>query len=363
MNQELQNKYIEMIDAQKLFLKECKAKNTTLYNDIKKRENNIQNIISVLHDNDSFKDIKSYDGYVYKVSDLYQWCIDNADKLALPKEMLNGKDDNNKRRFISAVAGYDYISKKNQLLKDYSFLFDKNHIDRLKSIEYYKLHPEWIPFVGSSYEDRRVLLVGESHYVDSVFDLNDYDFENRWYKNDYNSVCKNIESSNDLWVFSKSYFWTQSVIATFANDEPGAGYAIFANPLREIGLLDDKKNIKVFAYMNYFQRPSNWGAQLYSKGDDKIVAYDVLKKVVSKDNLAPNTIIFLSKNAFDCFAALAKNEREYFDGIKIYKVHHPNCAWWNIPKKYKTKSGKDRENKYGKEHFVDAYNNIVKADF
>ena len=306
---------------------------------------------------------KNVEKYNQLEKELYDWCIENFDSLLMPKKMMDVKDEKNKQQLISAVAGFDYISKKDQLLEKYKDIIDEEYTSKLGGISFYDLHPEWIPFVGSNYINNKVLLVGESHYVDSVFDLSKYDFKNRWYNKSYSDICKDVKNSDDLWVFLKTYFWTRAVLVTFADGEPGAGYGIFANPLRELGLLGDKKNIKEFAFMNYFQRPSNWGAQLYSNEDDNDIAYTVFKEVISDKYLAPEKIIFLSQNAYNCFAKKAINEKDLFKNISIYKVCHPTCAWWNIPEEYKTKKGKTRHNNYGKKHFVDSYYGLIEPDF
>ena len=39
---------------------------------------------------------------------------------------------------------------------------------KLKEISFYKLHPEYIAFVGDKFEKYRILQVGESHFIPQI---------------------------------------------------------------------------------------------------------------------------------------------------------------------------------------------------
>lgn len=40
-----------------------------------------------------------------------------------------------------------------------------NYYDKLKNIEFFKIHPELIPYVGEKFDKYKILHVGESHYI------------------------------------------------------------------------------------------------------------------------------------------------------------------------------------------------------
>ena len=44
----------------------------------------------------------------------------------------------------------------------------KDYDDELKKIEHYKKHNEMLPYIGKHYKQARILLVGESHYVNNI---------------------------------------------------------------------------------------------------------------------------------------------------------------------------------------------------
>jgi hypothetical protein len=51
---------------------------------------------------------------------------------------------------------------------------------KLKEIEFYKTHPEYLPFVGDKYDEFKILQVGESRYIGqsdnyAPFGLEDFD--------------------------------------------------------------------------------------------------------------------------------------------------------------------------------------------
>ena len=43
----------------------------------------------------------------------------------------------------------------------------------LKEIEFYKIHPEYLPFVGDKYDEFKILHVGESHFIPQEKGSND----------------------------------------------------------------------------------------------------------------------------------------------------------------------------------------------
>ena len=58
----------------------------------------------------------------------------------------------------------------------------------LKEIEFYKTHPEYLPFIGDLYDEFKILQVGESHYIGQTPETEEFSiayFDNNWWH-----ICK-----------------------------------------------------------------------------------------------------------------------------------------------------------------------------
>ena len=40
-----------------------------------------------------------------------------------------------------------------------------NYDSRLNEIDFFKIHPEYLPFIGDKFDEFKILQVGESHYI------------------------------------------------------------------------------------------------------------------------------------------------------------------------------------------------------
>ena len=57
--------------------------------------------------------------------------------------------------------------------------------EALKKIDFYKVHPEYLPFVGFNFEEYRILQVGESHYIGQTPETEEFSvayFADYWWK-------------------------------------------------------------------------------------------------------------------------------------------------------------------------------------
>ena len=198
-----------------------------------------------------------------------------------------------------------------------------------------------LPFVGKNYcnKKKRVLLVGESHYLTHTNERDisaDYVALN-WYEtplffNDTNNVfCKDFRN-----------YTTRGVLRSFVESEKdGSGWIMFSNPIRAYYNEDYiNHHIHDFAFVNFYQRPAfecgksinttTEERKLNLEEQDHRVACETLNAVI--DVILPDIVIFLSRKAYGNF--ICKKT------VDIYRVPHPTCCWWNRKTKNNTK-GKD----------------------
>lgn len=192
--------------------------------------------------------------------------------------------------------------------------------DDLSKIEHYKKHPEMMPYIGKHYNEARILLVGESHYVNNI----QYDID-YWY---------NSGVSNELKAY-ENWFTTRHVVGNFMKRIRSRAHGMFGNPAKEI-IRASQKNISdseafaVCAFMNYFQRPeSSKGGSIStnekSNNNDNKFAYETFQQVY--EIIKPKIIIFLSKKAYWSYIKNADMVGNVIPNIDC--VVHPTCRHWN----------------------------------
>ena len=220
----------------------------------------------------------------------------------------------------------------------------------LKDIEFYKTHPEYLPFVGDKYDEFKILQVGESHYIGQCDDHAPFDLRyfDKWWTDRCDELYKHPDGDPETTCWG-SWYNTQEVIGRFLKNNQ-KNYSIFMNMIRALNEVtelpacdDEKQNYQYFAFMNFFQMPSlyqgmSFEASLYKapKGtNDPATVYkrtveescDVLDKVI--EILQPNAIVFTSKAAYKAYCnhkgEMAKQDK------RIVNTVHPCCSWWNRP--------------------------------
>ncbi len=191
--------------------------------------------------------------------------------------------------------------------------------DKLLEIEVYKNHPTLLPFVGRHYESTRILLLGESHYLDSSEDETAKKMEG-WY-------CSTTESYSFKYPENVD---TRLVVHNYLNARRSKAHSMFGKPAEalieawNLENVNDSEAFTTFAFMNYFQRPeANAGKSISLNEEDKTVAYMTLNEVIKI--LEPKLILFLSKKAYDCYKELAGDK---VDSRTNY-VYHPTSKYWN----------------------------------
>lgn len=226
---------------------------------------------------------------------------------------------------------------------------------QLDNIEFYKLHPSLKPFVGKKYEanelGKKILLVGESHYVkEPLPEITSDSLLTAWW------------TETPPQIYDTSWYNTRGTVSKFMSGESFLALALFREPCKVYNQCvynskyqnrQDICNIfDEFAFMNYFQLPalyeriSLWNSLLKFNGEIKKpcgLSDDIWKKTAEEsykvflkvvDVLKPDNIIFLSSAAYNAFCTSQKKDKEQtFDMNKISATVHPTCPWWNRKKK------------------------------
>lgn len=249
--------------------------------------------------------------------------------------------------------------------------FYENSEKELDGIEFYQSHPFLKPFIRKRYSDNelgmKILLVGESHYINEPFPEITYDnLLSDWWGENPPLINKYNDEVDD-----RKWYNTRNVIKSFMSDNKGDGYGIYREPCKiynECVLnskYQEKQEIKKiydsFAFMNYFQMPALYNGmslegsliefnnetpknrpltdEMWNKIKDK--SKEIFLSVV--EILKPDKIIFLSTKAYETFGNC--------DEKKIFHTVHPTCAWWNRKMKFDNLSGRER--------LVQIFNNFV----
>ena len=173
-----------------------------------------------------------------------------------------------------------------------------------------------IPYLGKNYSQYKILIIGESHFLEeNVIDQVKDDFYEGNLNNYEHYIKENIN------ILNNKYECTRKKLHPIHKN--------ILSALKKNNL--DYNNI---AYYNFFLKPAKFRTTLNLTEKDIEVANDVIKKIINI--LTPRIIIFVSKKAY-----LNYHNRE----SKSFYVQHPTCHWW-----YKKSTN---QKLYGKEKFVD----------
>ncbi len=212
--------------------------------------------------------------------------------------------------------------------------------------EHYSIHREMLPFIGSNFDDNRILIVAESHYVpksikhqlgDEWYDISSSDFIKKTLQNNTNS---------------------RGVIAQISK---GKGHGLFHNIGNALKAANQKYSLNDIAWYNFYQKPAEFGKSIKPTELDKKKAISVFETIL--DVLKPKLVIFVSRLSFNELKGHKKWNKE--KNGHIYKnfnipmcvVPHPTCQWWNKESfEHKDKNGNSRT---GKQKFID----IIKEHF
>lgn len=240
-----------------------------------------------------------------------------------------------------------------------------NYDDKLREIEWFKRHPQLLPFIGRNYDDYKILQIGESHYIDRTNDDDKFNicyFRDNWWKSSCDDLVKMFDDSNR---YNGCWFDTRRVLSNYLAGKDGS-YGIFINIVksfskailnREIShiTLEDKQLYNNFAFMNFYQMPSLYNGQKYWNSlvksakyihkDNKKQAGNLAREVFRKcvetsiqavddviDIINPNIVIFTSISAMKAYTGLEYENciGKYKDDERIIYTSHPSAPFsWN----------------------------------
>ena len=196
----------------------------------------------------------------------------------------------------------------------------------LNQIRIYNNHPTLLPFIGRHYDYTRILLLGESHYLDSSESE-----ESKKMKDWYN------RPTEEYGFMSPENLNTRLVVNNYLNGRRSKAHSMFRNPAEalikawDLNDVNDSEAFTAFAFMNYFQRPeAASGKSINLTEEDKVEAYETFNKVINI--IKPRLVLFLSQKAYWCYEGLTKGKIDQ----RIQYVYHPTSKYWN------EKGGKDK---------------------
>ena len=207
-------------------------------------------------------------------------------------------------------------------------------------ISFYQQYPQFYPYVGKNYDKYKMLIIGESHYLDK-----DSTFKNtpeNWYKSniknlnnkDQQTTCirrvvNNIqEDGEDGKVRVDKWRKSRTIWRNIAK--------IFAEFPDHMPQKDEWNLMSYAAVMNGFMRPAEkTGKSIKVEDEDVKKSVEVIDEVLTI--LKPNYICFASKKAYNNLVKNKKlNPPLTYDKDNIIVVPHPASAWWNRETKNKT---------------------------
>lgn len=228
---------------------------------------------------------------------------------------------------------------------------------KLKDIEFYKTHPEYLPFVGDKYDEFKILQVGESHYIPQTKDEEAFSieyFEKQWWKE---NGCAELNAKR--WG---GWYNTRGVLEDYLSGRRTRAHGIFTEMVKLFSQVYTDTPIKSistknsqayhhFAFMNFYQMPSLYKGVSYwdslvksakkALNNDRNQAEiwaekvwtdtakrskDILDQVI--DTLDPQVIIFTSKSAYKAYTNLGGKHAKRKG---VFRCVHPGSKYWHKP--------------------------------
>ena len=243
-----------------------------------------------------------------------------------------------------------------------------DYYKKLKEIDFYKIHPSYLPFIGELYDEYKILQISESHYADEL-DTNTYGI--RYFEKWYSEECSEVE----IGVLNNNI--TRRVGSDIIQGK--SHFQNFDNPLRSFRtiVLDKCDSINnqtrydynYFAFMNFYQIPAfepkgYFTRVLYEQGEREGLVDEATKLLEMSqqystilideviDILKPRLVVFTS---FDAGDAYKRYKGKYSENENVIYVSHPNNPFpWS--------KGYDRFNgKRPKDVYEDALRRVYKG--
>lgn len=189
---------------------------------------------------------------------------------------------------------------------------DESYDNELKEIEFYKnsrIHQLMLPYIGFNYQEHKVLLIPESHYLENDEDRKKVSNFKEWY-----------EDKGDITLSREGHINTREVVKQWFSN----GNGLFQKIEKELenASIDIKYFWERIAFMNFFIVPSTNGSrEIYSTKEVEEKSLSNFEQVIKI--LKPNYILFLSKRSYYIFE---KKNSEYLN--KTSSFSHPTSIWW-----------------------------------
>lgn len=201
----------------------------------------------------------------------------------------------------------------------------------LATIDHYTKYPTLMPWIGSSYskEMPRILVIGESHYLDKGVDY--HHDEIAWY------AGITIPATDARWVNTREIIsngigstWRERSKLIYKNIDSALASCVGAAA----------PTFSQIAFMNYFQRPAqSTGESLVVGPLDRSISAATLTAVASV--ITPDLIIFCSGLAWRT-AKLDGTLDVLSSRTLVRRAVHPSSRWWHVKmKKYDGRSGRE----------------------
>jgi len=213
---------------------------------------------------------------------------------------------------------------------------DNSYDDALKEIEFYKNsknHQLMLPYIGFNYQEHRVLLVAESHYLGNEEGRKKVANFKEWY-----------EDKGDITLSQEGHINTRKVVEQWFSN----GNGLFQKIKKELenANIDIKYFWEKIAFMNFFIVPSTNGSrEICSTKEVEEKSLTNFEQVIKI--LKPNYILFLSKRSYYIFE---RKNSEYLK--KASSFCHPTSLWW-----YR----KRKDGKKSKDEFKEKIETIFKS--
>ena len=92
---------------------------------------------------------------------------------------------------------------------------NKKYDAKFKEVPFYEIHPEYIPFVGNEYDTYRILLIGESHYIEQKNDENPkYDLD---YFREHGGMVRTMNWKKNIAIVITQKLWSKTIWTASAN--------------------------------------------------------------------------------------------------------------------------------------------------
>ena len=242
-----------------------------------------------------------------------------------------------------------------------------NYEEALSKIPFYEIHPSLKPFIGEKYDEYKILIVGESHYINQKPKTQKYTIDH-FATNWWNGSCSEMDADENC----QGWYDTRSVVNNYLKGKRDPASSIFTNVVKPFSKIvlnqpieyistEESQKFNYFSFMNFFQMPSlffgkSFKGSLYENGANIEVAKCVWEKARNVsitvcdsviDVIKPRVIIFVSSLAYDTFHGSNANHK---NDKNVVRVCHPGCPWWYRKRKSDGKCGKDDFESYLKEY-------------